>query len=128
MRQGSAPQRLSRDLGRVFRQAGRSHSDRAPRRPRRTEVVLMSRLRSLDARPLELQTMAHEQRRCIEAAVEALIALLDTLDGDPDLEDGADAEDGHDAEQHDPGDFVPIYADDGHGGEDQRRLMSSWGP
>lgn len=29
----------------------------------------------------------HKHRRCIEIAVEKLIAYLDTLDGDPDLED-----------------------------------------
>ena len=37
-------------------------------------------------------------RRRIEAAVERLIAVLDVLDGDPDLEAGADDEDGHDRE------------------------------
>lgn len=31
-------------------------------------------------------------RREIESAIERLIALLDLIDGDPDLEDGADGE------------------------------------
>lgn len=31
-------------------------------------------------------------RQRIEAAIESLIALLDEIDGDPDLEDGHDAE------------------------------------
>lgn len=33
-----------------------------------------------------------ELRAAVEAAVEHLIALLDTIDGDPDLEDSHDAE------------------------------------
>ena len=55
-------------------------------------------------------TMANEQesavfvefrpnmRRLIADAIESLILLLDEIDGDENLEDGADHEDGHDAE------------------------------
>lgn len=37
-------------------------------------------------------------RRRLEIAIERAITLLDTMDGDPDLEDGADDEDGADKE------------------------------
>jgi hypothetical protein len=36
--------------------------------------------------------MTETARRSIEDAIERLLALLDALDGDPDLEDGADTE------------------------------------
>lgn len=44
-------------------------------------------------------------RRRIESAVESLLALLDEMDGDADLEAGEDDEDGYDAEhQNEDGD------------------------
>lgn len=36
--------------------------------------------------------MVHAHRRTIEDAIEALIALLDLMDGDPDLEENGDLE------------------------------------
>lgn len=40
-------------------------------------------------------------RQAVESQIERLIAFLDFVDGDPDLESEADAEDGHDFEQTD---------------------------
>ncbi|WP_298326069.1 hypothetical protein [Asticcacaulis sp.] len=48
--------------------------------------------------------LAHSSRPEIEAAIEALIAHLDALDGDPDSEPDADDEESDDRE-HDPCDF-----------------------
>ena len=68
-----------------------------------------------------------ELRARIEAAVEALIALLDTMDGDPDLElscedEGAQCDD-EGAIEHEGGGYM--YADDGQGGVDQRRFANA---
>ncbi len=40
-------------------------------------------------------------REAVEAQIEQLIAFLDLIDGNPDLEPEVDAEDGHDFEQTD---------------------------
>lgn len=46
------------------------------------------------------------QRKRLEALVEEAISVLDTIDGDPDLEAAdPDLEEGHDAEDHDAGPF-----------------------
>jgi hypothetical protein len=47
-----------------------------------------------------------DQRKRLDAMVEEAITLLDTIDGDADLEDGdPDLEDGHDAEDLEAGPF-----------------------
>jgi hypothetical protein len=64
--------------------------------------------------------MTPEQRKRVEAAIEALIGLLDAMDGDPDLEAGCDDED-CDSEPDAP-DLVPEYV-----GDDQRRVLNLCG-
>lgn len=60
--------------------------------------------------PVLFLAVTPSMRTRIEATIEHLLALLDTIDGDPDLEDGDDAE-GDDAEPEetdqdgDEGDF-----------------------
>lgn len=44
-------------------------------------------------------------RQRIEATIDNLLALLDTIDGDPDLEDGNDAEPDETDQDGDEGDF-----------------------
>lgn len=48
----------------------------------------------MNARPAPVLFLAvtPPMRQRIEATIEHLVALLDTIDGDPDLEDGGDAE------------------------------------
>ncbi len=67
---------------------------------------------------VEALTITRARRREIEAEIERLIALLDTADGDPDLEDddpAGDPLDRGEAEDWRPDGFVlprPIYAVD----------------
>lgn len=42
--------------------------------------------------PVPFLAVTPSMRTRIEATIEHLLALLDTIDGDPDLEDGGDAE------------------------------------
>lgn len=58
----------------------------------------------------------------LEAAIEAAIAALDIMDGDPDLETNSDDDVEHDGREPWEGDAVPEYADDGH---DQTRLANT---
>lgn len=48
-------------------------------------------------------------RRQLEVAIERAIALLDTLDGDADLETGCDDDLGHDGREPDEGDATYVY-------------------
>lgn len=52
--------------------------------------------------PVIFLAVTPSMRTRIEATIEHLLALLDTIDGDPDLEDGGDAE---------PEPFEPYLAD-----------------
>lgn len=58
----------------------------------------------------------------LEGAIARAIALLDVLDGDPDL-DAQCEDEGHDSDSEPVVHHaVPTYADDGH---DQRRIVKS---
>lgn len=69
-------------------------------------------------------------RRRMERAVERLLAALDAMDGDPDLEDGFDLEEACEDEGHDsdrePADYVLCPWPDGE--TDQRNIHARpWG-
>lgn len=68
--------------------------------------------------------LSREARQGLEAAIEALIGLLDALDGDPDLEmteDGGDQCDDEGAVEYE---CVPTYQGDVDGSLDQTRIVS----
>jgi hypothetical protein len=71
--------------------------------------------------------MRNDLRRCVEDAIESLIILLDTIDGDPDLEAQCDDE-GFDSDSE-PDRFteVPIYQGEIDGSGSQMVIVQNWG-
>ena len=62
----------------------------------------------------------------LEVAIDRAIALLDAMDGDADIEAACEDE-GFDSDtEWDLFENVPQYADDGNGGQDQRRIAGAF--